>query len=475
MKKIMSVALICVLLVTSFSVLGVQAASPGQTSTSILVQNLSTSAADLVAVDFYNTAGTHTGQKQVTGLCGECTVTFDQRYSSGDPGSDPFQGAAIVQSDQPIGAVVQEVRSGGSAGVNSYEAYNGIGQTAKEITAPLILRGINSAGKVWNTFMSIQNTSTTASANVTVTFTPDPVVGLGNADTMATTIPAGGSWYIEQVDQSDLGTMFFGSAKVVSSDQDVAVVVNSGTTDGAGLIAYPTYVTGSSEVYLPGAMKDILSQGDNFFTSVTIVNMGTSPVDVTVEYQPVVGTAGAAYTINNIATATTVDQRYDSAITSATFFGAVKLSVSGSGSIAAMLNTRGDRATTGALRFATTYSGFPGGDTTVFAPYLLKYISSAGYNWSATLLVQNLDPGAGPLNVSIVYKEDPAFGSDTFSSSVTVDEFASVDLRYDTNLTEGTFYGGAKLTASRPFGVAVLVRGSGGSGDALSSYLGIAP
>ena len=308
MKKIMSVALICVLLVTSFSVLGVQAASPGQTSTSILVQNLSTSAADLVAVDFYNTDGDHTGQKQVTDLCGECTVTFDQRYSSGDPGSDPFQGAAIVQSDQPIGAVVQEVRSGGSAGVNSYEAYNGIGQTAKEITAPLILRGINSAGKVWNTFMSIQNTSTTASANVTVTFTPS---GLGNPDTMSRTIPKGGSWYIEQVDQSDLGTSFFGSAKVVSSDQDVAVVVNSGTTDGAGLIAYPTYVTGSSEVYLPGAMKDILSQGDNFFTSVTIVNMGTSPVDVTDEYQPVVGTVGAAYTIQDIATATTVDQRYE--------------------------------------------------------------------------------------------------------------------------------------------------------------------
>ncbi len=472
MKKIMSVALICVLLVTSFSVLGVQAASPGQTSTSILVQNLSTSAAELVAVDFYNTTGTHTGQKQVTDLCGECTVTFDQRYSSGDPGTDPFHGAAIVQSDQPIGAVVQEVRSGGSAGVNSYEAYNGIGQTAKDIRAPLILRGINSAGKVWNTFMSIQNTSTTASANVTVTFTP---AGVGNPDTESAVIPAGGSWYIEQADQADLGASFFGSARVVSTDQDVAVVVNSGTTDGAGLIAYPTYVTGSSEVYLPGAMKGILSQGDNFFTSVTIVNMGTSPVDVTVEYQPLSGTVGAAYTIQDIATAHTVDQRYDAAITSASFFGAVKLTVSGGGSIAAMLNTRGDRATTGAMRFATTYSGFPGGETTVFAPYLLKYIASAGYNWSASLLIQNLDPGAGPLTVSITYNEDPAFGSDSFSSSVSVDEFASVDLRYDTNLTEATFYGGAKLTASRPFGVAVLVRGSGGSGDALSSYLGIAP
>jgi hypothetical protein len=337
MKKIMSIALICILLVTSFSVLGVQAASPGQTSTSILVQNLSTLNAD-IGVNFYNTGGTLTGQKSATGLCGECSVTFDQRYSSGDPGTDPFQGAAIVESTQPIGAVVQEVRTGGTAGVNSYEAYNGIGQAATEITAPLILRGINSAGKVWNTTMSIQNTSTTDPANVTVTFTPDPAVGLGSADTQSGTIPPGGSWYIEQVDQSALGAMFFGSAKVVSSDQDVAVVVNSGTTDGAGLIAYPTYTAGSSEVYLPGAMKDILSLGDNFFTSITIVNMGTSPVDVTLEYQPLSGTVGAAYTIPNVATAVTVDQRFDSAITSPSFFGAVKLSVS-SGSIAAMLNT----------------------------------------------------------------------------------------------------------------------------------------
>jgi hypothetical protein len=168
-KKSVALSLAVVLLLGSF--LMVAAQSQGQTSTSILVQNLSTSDATL-RVDFYNTSGTNTNSIDVAALCGECSTTFDQRYGSGDPGEDPFQGAAIISSDQPIGAVVQEVRTGGSAGVNSYDSYNGLPMAAQEIQAPLILRGINSAGKVWNTVMSIQNVNVSASANVTVTFTP---------------------------------------------------------------------------------------------------------------------------------------------------------------------------------------------------------------------------------------------------------------------------------------------------------------
>ena len=469
-KKVSALLMVGALLVASFSFARAQA-SQGSTSTSILVQNLSTSQASVV-VDFYEgTAGTNTGSKSVADLCGECSTTFDQRYASGDPGIDPFQGAAIVSSDQPIGAVVQEVRTGGSAGVNSYEAYNGISQPAMNLKAPLILRGVTSAGKVWNTTMSIQNTSLTASANVTVTFTPDPNVGLGTADVLVDSIDPGGSWFLDQATHTALGT-FFGSAEI-ESDQGVAVVVNSGTTDGSGLIAYPTYTAGSTEVYLPGAMKNILSMGDNYFTSLTIVNMGTSPVTVTVDYQELSGTAGAPYDVV-VDTATTIDMRTDANITTSSLFGAVKLTATG-GTIAAMLNTRGDDAVTGAMSYATTYGGFSSGSDTVFAPYLLKYIPSAGYNWSTSLLIQNLDVASGPITVTITYNEDPSFGTDSFVSQIVVDEFASLDLRNDVNLTEATFYGGAKLECSRPFGVAVLVRGSNQSGDALSSYLGIAP
>jgi hypothetical protein len=269
-----------------------------------------------------------------------------------------------------------------------------------------------------------------------------------------------------------LGAQFFGSAAISSSDQNVAVVVNSGTTDGSGLIAYPTYTTGSANVYLGGAMKNILSLGDNYFTSFTIVNMGGSPVDVTVEYQPLSGTAGAPYVVN-VDKTKTIDLRSDANITSASFYGAIKLT--SAGSIAAMINMRGDNAGSGVFRYATTYGGAAAGVTTSFAPYLLKSINSAGYNWSTSILLQNLDVAGGPVTINITYKEDPSIGTNTYASSKSVANFETVDLRYDANLTQATFYGGAKLTSvgDRPFAVVVLVRGSVGGGDALSSYLGV--
>jgi hypothetical protein len=476
LRKTMAV-LICFGLLLGL-ILAVHAQSVGQTSTSILVQNLGTLTAR-IRVDFYNTGGTNTGYKE-TSLGSELSATFDQRYASGDPGEDPFQGAAIISADQPIGAVVQIVRTGGSGGVNSYEAYNAVSTASKSVKAPLILRGISSAGKIWNTTMAIQNTNVGASATVTVTFTPDPNVGLGNADTKIYNIPAGGTQYIEQDTQTALGDVFFGSA-AIESNQNVAVMVISGSNDGSALIAYPTFTAGSLSVYLPGVMKNISSLGHNYFTSLTIVNLGApgdpSPV-VNVEYQPEIGTVGAAYDVT-VATATTIDQRYDTAITSPTFFGAVRLSnTTNSTPFAAMLNMRGDNEITGAAVFATTYGGFASGVTTAYVPYLLKYIPSAGYNWSTSILLVNLDPGAGNLDVTITYKEDPAIGTNTYTSNQTgIATSRTVDLRYDTNLTQATFYGGAKIvsTNNRPFGVVVLVRGSGFQGDALSSYLGISP
>ncbi len=488
MKKIVSLLALLSLVLLTFSGAGAQGETEGTLNTSILVQNLSTEAATL-SVNFYNVGGTKTGTKtpvdgdgNTVPLGGELSTTFDQRFESGDPGEDPFQGAAIVTADKPIGAVVQEVRTGGSGGVNSYEAYNGVASVGKEFQLPLIMRAVPSAGKTWNTFIAIQNTNTEAAANVTVDFTPDPAVGLGTADSQSYVIPKGGTQYIMQREQeAGLGEIFYGSAKVTSTDQDVAVVVNGGPTDGSGLAAYPTYVAGSTSLYVPGAMKNILSLGNNYFTSLTIVNMSGTPTTVEIDYTPSdpAATDPAPYT-KVVTTSGTVDLRYDTAIADDTFYGSMSISAQGGGEIAAMLNTRGDNPDTGAAVYATTYSAFASGVDTAYFPYLLRYIGSAGYNWSTSILVQNLDPAAGDLTLDIAYN---AADGTTKTSSQAVSTFSTVDLRYDEGLgaagdPEVTFYGGAKLTAasgsaSQSFNAVVLVRGSDNTGDALSSYLGI--
>ena len=472
-KSKIAVLIVCALLAVSISAASAQ--SEGQSNTSIIVQNLSTSAADIVAVFYPETGAPASGSKGVADLAGESSTTFDQRYESGDPGQSPFRGSVVLYSDQPVGSVVQVVTTGGSGGVNSYDAY-GTPVVSDTVIAPLILRGISSAGKVFNTYMAIQNTSA-GSTDVTVTFTPTT---MGSADTVNLTIAESGSAYLMQKDQTALGTQFFGSARVEATtpDHEVAVVVVSTATDGSIFITYPTYAGGSTWISLPGAMKNVASIGDNYFTSLTIVNLGGSgdpDPTVQIEYLPKTGTATGPYTVT-VSTAETIDQRYDTHITSDSFFGAVELTSTNGTPVAAVLNSRGD-APGGAAKFATTYGGFASGVQTAYVPYLLKYINSAGYSWSTSILLQNLDPASGDLEVDVLYKEDPSRGTNTYTSHQTIASFDWVDLRYDTNLAQATFYGGAKIvsTNARPFGAVVLVRGSGFTGDALSAYLGIAP
>ncbi len=131
-------------------------AGEGSTSTSILAQNL-TPRSNTVTLNFYQTNGTQTPAQKTATLGPEQSTTFDQRDSSGSPGVDPFQGAAALSPQDAVGVVVQMVRTGGSGGVNSYEAYNGLGETAvgTTIKAPLLMRNVSSGGKTWNTIMSI--------------------------------------------------------------------------------------------------------------------------------------------------------------------------------------------------------------------------------------------------------------------------------------------------------------------------------
>ena len=79
------------------------------------------------------------------------------------------------------------------------------------------------------------------------------------------------------------------------------------------------------------------------------------------------------------------------------------------------------------------------------------------------------------LDIEIQYTS--ATGTYTSDEYTGIEGFENVDLRFDPDLTPDTFFGGAKIVSTNdaPFAVAVLVRGSGGAGDALSSYVGVAP
>ncbi|MFQ5875124.1 MAG: hypothetical protein ACE5JL_15190, partial [Dehalococcoidia bacterium] len=247
----------------------------GTMNTAFAVQNLGDDEAH-VEVKFRDTDGTLTATLSEDIGEGE-NYNFDQRYASGDPGEDPFQGSAIVSADQPIGAVANIARTGGTPG---YESYNGLGaaEVGDEISLPQILKNVTSAGVTWNTTIVIQNTLTDSAVNVDVEFTPYPGGGLGTAFTKTISVPAGGTKYMKQETEPtdlEIGATFYGSAKVVAASA-VGVTVYS---DGGGqiLMAYPSYKAGTTDpIGLPSIYQEIVSLGDSSSTAVLVVNLGSA-------------------------------------------------------------------------------------------------------------------------------------------------------------------------------------------------------
>jgi hypothetical protein len=479
-KIVVGVTLLLTFLLASIPATG----QGGMMSTAFAVQNLGGSSAT-VQVDFYNTAGTTTNTLSQTIDVG-ANYNFDQRYSSGDPGTDPFQGAAIVSADQPVGAAANMVRTGGVApGFESYNALDtsGIGQS---ILLPQILKNVSSGGLVWNTTIAIQNTDTVNPADVTVTFTPDPVLNAAIGGTLTTPydydvpggIPAGGVVYINQSTtpgDAQIGAKFFGSARV-TSDVDVAPVVYS---DGGGriLLAYPSYAAGTTDpIALPSIYKNISSAGESYSTAILIVNFGGSDASVDVEYLP----ASSAYTVSGVDAVTVpaggalnVDQRYTApSITSATFLGGAVITSTNSMPIAAMVNLRSNR-------YGMTYGGMMGGGTTAYLPISYKTISSGGYSWSSTVIVYNFDQAAGDATVNFTFYPSGA-SAITDSTGYTVSDVQQFDLRYSTVIAaQPSFIGAIKVESTggtpRDIGVMVQTRGLGGSGDSLMAFLGLVP
>jgi len=448
-------------------------------STAFAVQNLGAGPAQVV-VEFRDTSGALKNTLSQTIAAG-ANYNFDQRYSSGYPGTDTFQGSAIVSADQPIGAAANMMRTGGV--VPAYESYNALDTSGigKDIMLPQILKNVSSAGLVWNTTIVVQNTDTANSANVQLVFNPDPVTNPAIGGTLTSpythtiVIPAGGTAYIDQTttpSAAQIGSKFFGSVRVLS-DRDVAPVVYS---DGGGrvLLAYPSYAAGTTDyIVLPSIYKNIMSLGDSYSTAILIVNFGDITATVEVEYLP----ASSAYTVSGKDTiyvpprgAKNVDQRYDApSITSSTFMGGAVIKSTNGQPIAAMVNLRGGS------RYGMTYGGIMRGGTTAYIPIAYKTISSAGYSWSSTIIVYNFERTTGDATVNFTFYPT-AGGSIADPNNYTVSSISQFDLRYTTTIaSQPSFIGAVKVTSSRPVGVMVQTRGAGGVGDALMAFLGLMP
>ncbi|MCL5958127.1 MAG: hypothetical protein M1358_02225 [Chloroflexi bacterium] len=186
-------------------------------------------------------------------------------YQGGEPLPLGFAGTAVVTSNQPIAAVVNEIATTGQA-----MSYEGTAQPANTVYLPLIMK--NAYGG-WTTGLTVQNTSDNP-ASVTVVYYNDDGTEAGR---QTQDVPGRGYWAVYH--GSDLLPPGFAGAAIVSSNQPVVTVVNE--VSSAGAMSYRGLSTPSAAAYFPVLMNDAYG---GWTTGLNVQNTTASPASVTLTY-----------------------------------------------------------------------------------------------------------------------------------------------------------------------------------------------
>lgn len=299
----------------------------------------------------------------------------------------------------------------------------------------------------------VQNLSGTQ-ANIQITFY-NAAPGGGVAGTLPDTIPGNGSKTYFPISAVPSG--FNGSA-VISSDQQVAAVVNILGNNGIAGASYVGFNQGNTSLQIPLLMKG--NYGYN--TWFKVQNAGSSTATVNVNYSD--GTS-ASQSVPPGASAT-FDQSVESH--SATVFAAT---VSSSQPLVATVIEESAQ-----VMFA--YNGFTGGST---AP-VMPLVNANYFGYITGIQIQN--GGGSTTNVTVSYTPAPGFPGTACTETQTIgpgqsQTFAlyafSVSGTTSSTCSFGsTFVGSAKVTAnsaSQPLSVIVNQLNAGaGNGEAYNGF-----
>jgi len=242
-------------------------------STGFQIQNLSNATAN-VTIAFYPQGSATATASVPTTIGPNAAATYATLPAAVAAG---FSGGAVISSDQSVASIVNVIANGNVA----YGAsYTGVTAGAKTVLLPLLFK----ASFGFNTFFSIQNTSSTP-ASVSITYSGG---GLASPVTQGPfTIQPGSSTQFDQASNASLPAGFNGSA-VVNSSQDVAAaVVQAGPTT---LLSYNGFAGTSTAPVFPL----INANNFGFVTGISLQNAGTVATNVTVSYVP--SQAGTACT-----------------------------------------------------------------------------------------------------------------------------------------------------------------------------------
>lgn len=436
--------------------------------TGIQIYNLSSVEASIVAT-FYNSDGSIAASPGYT-VTANSSITLWPL-----PAPDGFIGSVVIYSSGPLVSIANQ--HGYGAGYEIAASFEGASEGSQQVNLPLIMR-YNGGVHPLSTWLSVQNTGT-ADAEVRIDYYPLP--GKGNPDTEFATIKPGAAAVFDQRDNSDLGSLFVGSA-VISSTNGVplaAVVNQESTTDNwQVLMSYLGLKQGAPTIALPLIMSN--NGFMSLWTGLQIQNVGTQPTTITISYSGnVAGVWNPAGpdVQQNVGPGESMNLNNDTLWSSGNrYVGSATATSSNGQALQAIVNQHGNPHTAWQ---GATYTGVDPNMATskVVAPLIMSCNNTCDKLWTG-FQVMNVD-ATRSTTVTVSFVPGPGYAGKTDEVAVNVGPGDSANFMQgegDTANWDGSrWIGSAVITASDDVPIAVLVNSHwrnmpAGGGDHFLTY-----
>jgi hypothetical protein len=454
-----------------------RAVSVTSLSTAFALQNTDSSTTATINATFYNVTGTAVSTV-TTSANPNRSVLVDQRSAGG--GLDlfsTFQGSVVVSSTTQLAAVVNEYGGTSSSGTDfRMDSYTGTSSTAAS-TSILLPQVVKDFGAVkWNSVIAIQNTSASANANVTITYTNILSSPAGTVVHNNIVIPPGASAMIDMASEAPGLSSLFGPANI-TSNQSVAVVVNRNaagalvtyggltSSDSGQTLIVTQALTNFNQTFTWGtAIEGMTVSGGDSSYSITYTNLlnsvqktcslssgPTFRIDFRSQFWP----AGCTPPVDG----------------NNSFFGQV--SITGSTPLVALVNQIAGNTANGTRTTTIPAFSSTGGSGTGFAPLMMNNYLDSGTGISWGTAIEGRMAGTGTVQIDY-YTSTGSHYSATYN--VQSDNIFRFDQRNGkgTVLPDSTL-AAAKITAPYPilFKVNVTAMSDSVQGDPYGSYKGI--
>jgi len=262
MSKIIRFVLVAALLIGTVAIFQPQVAQ-AQTKfpsyiSGIQVANLSNAVATVVLTAFRESDGAQDGSP----LQDTIPVNGSKTFFPITNVSVGFKGSFVISSNQNIAAISNILSSDYSAGA-SY-----VGRSAGSTTVLLPLLNKNNSG--YTTWFSVQNTSPSTAANITIDYS-------SNVANVTAVIPPNASKTFYQDSESHNQPVF---AATITSDQPI--VASAIQESSQVMFAYTGFASGVTEPVFPL----INANNSGYVSGVQIQNAGNTATTVTLSYTP---------------------------------------------------------------------------------------------------------------------------------------------------------------------------------------------